>query len=621
MPQQKIILLYSDGKSNEKRLTKYFSDENICWTYFGPNYINFKRIDSYLKDHFRYIEISERLDKISDRIRDQYQHYIDELNTANKDTFEWWFTPTSSRNPYMSGMFQNICYLELIKEILSESSDAVTLVIVAENYPIGHAIEANAHTLGVEVISIGKNKRSFPSKITSGIWWTGKCLFKAGLNYGYARLSAIRTEKKPPQRYSGISGKTCMIDVFVYEKNFADDGGFADRYFPGLEQFLIKNGYNVVYCPKFTETKLNKYNLYCKARANDRVFLIEQDFLKITDYFKSLKYAFKSTTFCVKAPQFRGFDVEKIDNGDFKWDCFENIFKAYLQYYAFLRMSTTLGDKFERIISWHENQLQNKAICKAVHETFNGCKIVGSHGYVHYLNETNFYPLHSESVCGYVPDVLLSPGPIFSRDLEKYVKEVPVIASVPLRYSYLNTENSRNSNIETISYPRDVLIMLPYSRIQCVELLSRLLRSLENSINTVYVRCHPDYDEQEILKLLKNIPHTTKIKFVNNEKLADLFQKGYVVVSVASGTIIESMAYGNLIVIVASNNALSDSPIDKTTRLSCDIIQTCYDDQSLRSAINKMRFMNKSEINHCMEDNIQKYIYQNTETYLLPYIT
>ena len=113
-----------------------------------------------------------------------------------------------------------------------------------------------------------------------------------------------------------------MIDVFVFEKNFTTDGGFADRYFPGLDQFLINNGYNVIYYPTFTETKLNKYSLYCKARANNSIFLIEQNFLKITDYFKSFRQALKSTTFRVNAPLFRGFDVAKIDDGDFKWDCF-----------------------------------------------------------------------------------------------------------------------------------------------------------------------------------------------------------------------------------------------------------------------------------------------------------
>ena len=187
MPKHKIILLFSDGKSNETKLSKYFTEGNIRWTYLGPNYINFKRIDSNLSDHFKYIEISEKLDKISDMIRDQYQQYVDDLNNANKDTFEWWFTPISSRNVYNSGVFQNLCYLELIKEILSDISDADKLLIVAEKYSIGHAIEANADVLGIELITIGKNTRSFPSRITSGIWWTGKCLLKAGLNYGYAQ--------------------------------------------------------------------------------------------------------------------------------------------------------------------------------------------------------------------------------------------------------------------------------------------------------------------------------------------------------------------------------------------------------------------------------------------------
>ena len=617
MSFEKIILLFSDGKSNENKLSKYFSDENILWTYLGPNYINFKRIDSYLSDHFKYIEISEKLDKISDKIRDQYQHYVDDLNNANKDTFEWWFTPISSRNPSMSGVFQNLCFLELIKEILSENSLSDTLVIVAENFSIGHAIEANADVLGVEVITLGKNKRSLPNRIASGIWWTGKCLFKAGLNYGYAKLSAIRANKKPAQRYFEISGKTCMIDVFVYEKNFADDGGFADRYFPGLEPFLINNGYNVVYYPTFAETKLNKYKIYCKARANDRVFLIEQDFLKITDYFKSLKYTFKSTTFCVKAPQFRGFDVAKIDDGDFKWDCFENIFKSYLQYYAFLRMSTTLGGRFERIISWHENQLQDKALCKAVHHAFRECKIVGSHAYLPLKNIHNTWISITGYKNGFAPDIILSMCK-HEYSNEYYRGIFPVMKTPSFRNRSLFDHNKMNG----IHTKKDkILVLLPISLNDSHELLSRFFSALnECAVNEeILVKCHPDYDVSTLLSYLKGTDLcNVKLKFTQLN-INELISQVKLAISTESSSILDFAAAGIPSIFVSKNNSLSKNPLYLD---SYSHYKICYDNNELIQCITQFTNGNYDPLKYESQGNLikEKYFIPLIEEYLKEYI-
>ena len=616
MPQQKIILLYSNGKSNEKKLSKYFSERNIQWTYLGPNYINFKRIDSYLREHFRYIEISKRLDKTSDIIRGQYQHYIDELNATNKDTFEWWFTPISSRNPSMSGVFQNLCYLELIKEILFENSQEEILVIVAENYSIGHAIETNADALGVKVITLGKNKRSLPSRITSGIWWTGKCLFKAGLNYGYARLSAIRSEKKPAQRYSGIAGKTCMINVVVYEKNFADDGGFADRYFPGLEQFLIKNGYNVVYYPTFTETKLNKYNLYCKARANDRVFLIEQDFLKITDYFKSIRDALRSTTFRVNAPLFMGFNVAKIDDGDFKWDSFENIFKAYLQYYAFLRMSLSLGNKFERIISWHENQLQDKALCKAVHETFNVCKIVGGHAYLPLKNIQNTWISIPEYKNGFAPDIILSMCK--HEYSNEYYRDIIPVMKTP---SFRNISIFNNKKIGTLVQKEKILVLLPISLNDSHELLSKLFSELkESEINEeILVKCHPDYDTSTLLSYLKGTD-MCNVKFVFTLlNINELLPQVRLAISAESSSILDFAAAGIPSVFVSKKNSLSKNPLYLDTFSHYKI---CYGNNELIQQIKQFINGNYDPIKYESQGNLIKenYFIPITEEYLQEYI-
>lgn len=617
MPQKKICIIISNGRNIEQKLSHFISEGGIYWTYFGQNYLNFKRMETYLDNHFKYIDISKKLDTISNKIRVDFQRYIDDLNTANKDTFEWWFTPISSRNPSMSGVFQNLCYLELIKEIIREISSTERVVIVAENYSIGHAIEANADALGVEVIALDKYNRSLPISITSGIWWISKCLFKAGLNYVYAGLSAIRTENKPAKRYAGILGKTCIIDVVVYEKNFSDDGGFADRYFPGLEPFLIENGYNVVYYPIFTETKLNKYSLYSKARANDRIFLIEQDFLQIKDYFRATKSALKSIRYKVKSTIFDGFDVGKIDEGDFKWDCFENIFKAYLQYYAFLRMSAKLGDKFERIISWHENQLQDKAMCKAVHETFKACKIMGSHAYVPIKNILNTWISIPEYKYGFSPDIILSMSH-YEYSNSYYCGKIPIRRSPSFRNAYLFDDSISHKMNKNQKY---ILILLPISLSDAYELLDKVFTVFDNySVKyELLIKCHPDYDRSAIMNYITKINvYRTRFSFTS-ALLNELIHEARLVISTSSSSIVEFAACGVPSIFVAKTNSLCYDPLYEQ---SFPHYSVCYDITSLTECIIKYSEQESAQTSYSTYGNMIKNLiyYPVTEKSLEEYL-
>lgn len=585
MPIDNIVLLYSNLHGNESKLARYLCDEDCCWTYLGPDYLNYLKIEKYIDNKLQYIEISEKLDNISNIIRDDFTSYVDSLNLSHKDSFEWWFTPLSSRNPSMSGIFQNVCFLELLKNLCTELNYKI-LIVVAENYSIGHSIESHEDYLKTKIFCMGKPVRTPLHYIASGLFWIGKCLFKAGLNYVFAKLSALNTKIKPKTRYLGISGKTCMIDVFVYEKNFSEDGGFADRYFPGLESFLIEKGYNVVYYPTFAETKLNKYSLYRKARANDRVFLIEQDFLQIGDYFKAVKSAILSVRFTVNSPLFNGLDICKIDDGDFKWDCFENIFKAYLQYYAFLRMSETLGDKFERIISWHENQLQDKALCKAVHETFKGCKIIGSHAYIHFSNYLYTYPIDSEAIQGYTPDVILSLGNSEVQKIKKHLSKIECYSSASLRYS--NQMNiSICNNHPTTNTVKNILVFFPYIISDTKFLLTKIreIDSVYGNKTNFILKCHPDYGVNTLKSIFDFGSINAKIQFTEKD-IYSIYSSTCInaVISMSSSIIVESASLGMPTIVMFNPNSLTYDPFEGESWIN---VIKCYNNSDLISALEK----------------------------------
>ncbi|EHQ36872.1 hypothetical protein [Methanoplanus limicola] len=583
--KNRIILIYSTHFKLNKVQISYFSDNESYWLYFGRDYLKFKEYEFYFKDKFELIEISEKLDRISDRIRDDFNHYIDDVNRNNNDIFEWWFTPLSSRNIYLSEVFQNVCYLELVKEVCS-NYPGKKIVIVVESYSTGVLIEKWADDENISVISISRPYRGKFYFLWQAFAEIGKSILKAFINFTFAKISKISfksNSKKNKNISSFLDGKTALIDLFVYESNFAEDGSFNDRYFPGLESYLKKNGYNVIYHPTLTETKLNKLNLYKKIRANDRFFIIKEDYLTIFDYLMSLNMAVKAVTFNEKLPYFRDIDISFADSCDNKWVCFDGIFKSILVYYLFLRLGDVSRGKIERIICWHENQLQDKALCLAVNNVSQVIKIIGVQHFIHFSNYLGLYPLDSEYESGLLPDIILTTGVRESIKVRKYLTHVPVKTSLALRYSYLFRIHNQNMPI-----PGSILLLLPGDKNDAFEILINVCDILDglNGVLNVYLKSHPDHGKKIILAFLDILNAkgmSGKFEF-KEEKNEVLLKSAAVVISTASSSIVEAAVLGIPTILLAKYSALNLNPFEYS---DLSFVSICYDSDEFRKSLNK----------------------------------
>ncbi|MBN2735037.1 MAG: hypothetical protein JXQ82_09305 [Methanomicrobiaceae archaeon] len=589
MPEKMIALLYSNLSGNEKKILKKMPKKSGGWLYFGKDYRNLKRVELYLGCNFKLIEISKKLDEISGFLRGDYQNYIDKINKINKDSFEWWFTPLSSRNIYMSEVFQNICYLQLLKDLYEKHEEDIVLIVV-ESYSAGRIIEewARENEIPIKPVSRPYNGkiRTFARASYAIVKTTAKTL----INCVFAVISGMKVGRKNIISVFKDAKRTALIDVFIYESNFGEDGSFNDRYFPGLETFLKKDDCNVIYHPKFAETKLNKYRLYRKIRENERFFVIAEDYLRFSDYIRSLIMSVKAVTFSGKIPEFIDYDISFADECENKWKCFDGIFKSILIYHLFLRLESIIGDNIERIISWHENQLQDKALSLAIHESFKNTKIVGVHHLIHYSNYLSFYPVDSEAKASLIPDIILTTGVLESTKLRKYLSMVPVNESAALRYSSLfNTESRR-----TVLQSGDILLLLPYDRNDAFELLIRVGRILSSLdiVSNVLVKCHPDYGKEIFSGIFENFESSDKMIFTE-KKPDELFNSVSVVISTASGSIVEAAVSGVPTILLSKSNALGLNPFDL---VDYPFISVCYDSDSLVEAVLESLLYSAEEI-------------------------
>ena len=259
-------------------------------------------------------------------------------------------------------------------------------------------------------------------------------------------------------------------------------------------------------------------------------------------------------------------------------------------------MSETLGDKFERIISWHENQLQDKAMCKAVHENFKGCKIVGNHGYIHFLEILNLYPLNSEAKSNFVPDTIIAPGDITNKEISNYLSYVPVYTGAPLRYGYLYDISQNLSDLS--SHYMDVLLLLPYWEDSAIELICRSYPVLSKIYPHIYVRSHPASSLDNIISNLPEYIDKTRLIFRNDCSLNDLLKKKYIVISSSSGSILEAAANKLPAVTLANLNTITFNLFPKYHMNASNVLK-CYDDNSLYLAlqsINSSKYQPNTDI-------------------------
>jgi len=588
MPEKKITLLYSDILGNKKKIPKEFLDKTGCWIYFGKDYRNLKRVESFLGSNYKLIEISRELDGISGSLRRDYNNYINIINKMNKDSLEWWFTPLSSRNIYMSEIFQNICYLQLFKNMYEKHGENILFVVV-ESYSTGRIIEEWSKANGIAIKSLSKPYNGKMRTLYSAFFSISKTVTKTVFNYTFAKISGIYAGKNTKNDIPWMVGKTALIDVFVYESNFGGDGSFNDRYFPKLESYFKSRDYNVIYYPTFAETKLNKYALYRKMRENNRFFIIAEDYLHISDYFRSLILSVKAVTFSGEIPFFRDYDITFADRCENKWKCFDGIFKSILVYHLFLRLGDVIGEDIERIICWHENQLQDKALSLAVHESFRDTKIVGVHSYVHYSNYLSIYPIDSEAEAQLVPDVILTTGALESRKIREFLSIVPCNEVAALRYSHLFD----NDGVEYL-YNMNILVLLPYDRNDAFEILIRtgeILKDLKG-VSNVFVRCHPDYDKEIFFNILDSYEWFKKFSFTD-VKIDILLHSITVVISTASSSAVEAAVLGVPTILLAKSSALSLNPFYNLKNYP--FISVCYGRDELKVAINMYISLSEQE--------------------------
>lgn len=571
--------------SGIKRL--FSRDVSISWVYLGRDFLDMRRLTRQLGDKFKYIDIAKIHNTVANEIRFEHAGWIDNLNRRYGSEMEWWFGAVSSRNIYESKLFQYSCYLEVFRRLWEDETNAPQLVF-AESLSLARALRKWALEDNIKVCIVHESKAvlwNYVHSLRPLILW-GKFTLDLVLRYAASRLPYKNKKIKSGK----TTGPSIILDTYVHPDSLSAAGVFEDRYYPYLYEYLRKKGYTILVHAVLCGFNYNYFQIYERMRKSETDFIIQEDFLRFSDYICALSYPSRALRRRIEAPLFRGFDLSDIIKDDNSTQFVAVGIQAVLIYRLFIRLGEA-GLRPDIVLDWYENQIIDKALIAGARKAFPDAQLTGIQMFIHPSNILNVYPSQSEVEAEVTPSLLLEMSEHQCAIAKTFTKDICCQPVASLRYSHVFADSDKpDSDMQNADA---VLVLLPSElagAVELVEVFKGIAAHIKDSIR-VLIKCHRNYSFQELMKICASKSWPVNFSIFHGS-LKDALKQASLAVSSGSSSLVEAVARGIPAIVVGKKTALNQNPF---LQIELGIIAEAITDTDLVAAINKYLDLSNEE--------------------------
>jgi hypothetical protein len=548
-------------------------DVAVNWFYLGKDFSSVCSLESELPMHFKRMQIGKFHNMVADRIRKKFVDWLDQLNDLWGTNKEWWFESVSSRNVYDSDLFQNCCYVEIIKELFSRDPSGMPCIIFVDSAGLAGVLTAWLVQKKIKVL--------FCRRFFAGIFIKRSLLTIHDYCFFVVRLltriaSALLTKPYRKHKKNSSDSPQILIDTFIRSDSFWEDGSFHDSYYPGLYQFLRAKGYNILIHPVLEIYKLNLYPIYKQMSKSSYNFIIPEDHLRLIDYLDIIFYPFRFFKRAIKAMPFLEVDITPLINEERMFPAFSGPMYAVLIYRFFIRFKR-MNPALKIIINWYENQAIDRAFILGAREAFPKAKLIGVQMFMHSLNHLNIFPTKTEIKYNLVPDLVLCNSQLQCELTKVFTDKFRCVPCAALRYNHV-FEKFSDPGPEAMKIV--VLVMLPLIPDEAFELLSVVKEASRMFVQNITIRIkkHHLFDIKSFSLKFKDLPGQLCDKGLKEE-----LRQAFVVVGTYSSALVEALAYARPVIFMSRQNCFSHNPL---VNMPDKIARVCYSSSELAEAIN-----------------------------------
>jgi len=544
------------------------------------------------------IELAKRLTKITKGIRKEYTDYIGELAKVNSLTGLDWLVIVTSRNPYQTKVFDNLCKLKLLESCI-EKKEAIDSVKVEDKgmYDAVNSLSKKYELdLTLSIFLVDSDYNIF-------------LLFRRFLISLYITFISIvvprfliRSNKITPD------DSIIYLDTYVKPKDFGVDGDFSDNYYLGLiENLPVTLSKKAWYVPliyslkSFSDLKW----VIDKSRKSNRQFLIMEEWLKISDYLYALSCSLILPRKIKQIPLYGGVDISSMITQELFLDIFSTSLVRTVLIYRFISRLKDAGIGIERVVDWNENQVVDRVLNLGIRNFYPETPIIGYQGYIVSDYHISHSPACYEIDAKTVPDVIYSGCTAVVDRKREFCKEQKVSVAPSFRFQKL-LKNRVNNEVET----EFILVALPY-HIGMSEIIINVCAEWSELHNIKFmVKKHPAISEQVLFNRINKLSLDC-FEFTDSS-LYTLFNRSLMMISSDSSACFEAVSCGVHVVIMGNFSGSTSNPLLGVVDSNCWDI--CYDAASMQKVL-------EESIRHCNVDlkSLLKTVNKNSVMQFLGY--
>ena len=515
------------------------------------------------------------LTNISNNIKKDFNALTEELLNSTDKSIYWLVNSTTSRNPYWSNIYLNICYLVLIKQLLKENNLVEKIIVPNTELKKVLIDYLKRNKISIKVVSNQSLRKKIINKMRP------ICIFLMNI-YRFTLMRMSRDNKR--KESFPIDYKITLIDTFFISSMFKN-GKYSDRYYNGLLEYLTDDEKKRIYFVPSILIKTGFKKITRIAEKSDENFLFKEDYLKFSDYFFALVSPFRIRRIDFNKFKFQGFNIGPIIQSDFKRHIFASAF-SILNYRFFRRLKEN-KIKLRLVINWFENQPIDHSFNKGIKDFYPETYSIGYQGFIS-STDYNFYmqPTKYETENGIIPNAIAVVGNGLKKQIKRFNSTLNVIAAPAFRFkSVWDLKEIHKTNDKKI-----VLIALPIAMKESIEILELVINAVKmGKYDNIefQIKPHPVLDINKLKSEFGNLPNN--FEFIEGD-FKDCVAKTTMMLGNVSSTCMETLAIGIPVIVIGSQSGLTQNPIPEN--VNKDIWRICYTPEELSDAIS--HFLNIS---------------------------
>ncbi len=545
-----LFSAYDSGKDLTSRLPTRFT-----WMYLGADTINYFHLQGLLSETHPLASQPEDFATFVLGLRDEFVTEMESVNDAFGSSIDYWVDDLFSKNPHSEDMFFSYCQLRFIEDVINHENNG-DVVLFLEDRDLAMIVQKRLPRkigLGFKVSPLGWRKGA---RKEHSVMSYVKFVVSSLLMLLYARFWQPPPEGKRSRREMDV-----LVETYAKPDDFSNGDGFQDRYLPGLFAFLSKKGFKVGVAPVLCGAGLRAFKEVLSRIRGESYgsIIVKEDYLKIRDYLWAAMHPLRRIGLadlrsCIKDGILKDVLLAAHNKTRFSAMAYESLLR-----YRFTTRLYEAGCEVRRVVMWYENQALHKAFCSGMRRHYPSVPIVGAQMFIPPINQMNLYTTASEGRANILPNYFLVPGPAFASIFAQYNPSARFEVAASMRYGHMTEADITPLPLSPVP---QIAVLLPQSLLISLNVLKVLFMTLGEEIShlIIAIKPHPTVPAEYCRHFMKERGVNVSPESFVSGSSRQLVAKSDVVISAASGSILESICMGRPVIEIGLSTGLELAP-------------------------------------------------------------